>query len=96
MNDAASRCKDASIRTTLDLPDDLHERAKRIARDSSRTLSETVADLIRRGLESRPAPALARSARTGLPVVSIGHVVTTEDVLSLDDDAWPSCSTRTS
>ena len=75
------------MRTTIDLPDDLHERAKRIAHDSSRTLSETVADLIRRGLESRPAAAMQRSTRTGLPVVSIGHVVTTEDVRSLDDEA---------
>jgi predicted transcriptional regulator len=75
------------MRTTIDLPDDLHERARRIARDSSRTLSETVADLIRRGLESRPATAVARSPRTGLPVVAVGHVVTTDDVRSLDDDA---------
>lgn len=75
------------MRTTIDLPDDLHERAKRIAHDSSRTLSETVADLIRRGLESRPGTAMAYSTRTGLPVVSIGHVVTTDDVRSLDDGA---------
>lgn len=75
------------MRTTIDLPEDLHERAKRIARDSSRTLSETVADLIRRGLESRPAAPVTYSTRTGLPILSIGHVVTTEDVRALDDDA---------
>ena len=38
------------MRTTIDLPEDLHELAKRIARDTSRTLSETVVDLVRRGL----------------------------------------------
>ena len=75
------------MRTTIDLPQDLHEKAKRIAHDTSRTLSETVADLIRRGLESRPAAPVECSARTGLPVVSIGRIVTSEDVRSVDDDA---------
>jgi hypothetical protein len=32
------------------------------------------------------SPSAARSPRTGLPVVSIGRVVTSEDVRSLDDD----------
>ena len=76
------------MRTTIDLPDDLHRRAVSIARDTSRTLSETVADLIRRGLAEgagRPVE-LARSDRTGLPVVRLGTVVTTEDVRALDDD----------
>ena len=45
------------MRTTIDLPDDLHKQALAIARDTHRTLSETVADLIRRGLGSRPAAA---------------------------------------
>lgn len=72
---------------TIDLPNDLHEKAKRIARDSSRSLSETVAELIRRGLENRPAAPMTLSRRTGLPVVSIGRVMTTDDVRALDDDA---------
>ena len=38
------------VRTTIDLPDDLHKQAQAIARDTHCTLSETVADLIRRGL----------------------------------------------
>ena len=74
------------MRTTIDLPEDLHQRAKRIAHDTSRTLSETVGDLIRRGLEGRAAAAMERSERTGLPVVAIGRVVTSEDVRALDDD----------
>jgi Arc/MetJ family transcription regulator len=44
------RCYDAIVRTTIDLPDDLHRQAMSIARDTSRTLSETVADLMRRAL----------------------------------------------
>ncbi|CAN5841726.1 antitoxin VapB29 [soil metagenome] len=75
------------MRTTIDLPEDLHEQAKRIARDTSRTLSETVADLVRRGLEgSGAAEATVQSQRTGLPVMSLGRAITTDDVRSLEDD----------
>jgi hypothetical protein len=74
------------MRTTIDLPDDLHKRALAIARDKSRTLSETVADLMRRGLSQGSASELTHSALTGLPVVHLGTVVTTEDVRALDDE----------
>ena len=74
------------MRTTVDLPPDLHAQAVAIARDTHRTLSETVAFLMRRGLsEGRPA-GLTRSATTGLPVVHLGKVITTEDVRALEDD----------
>jgi hypothetical protein len=74
------------VRTTIDLPDDLHRQALSIARDTSKTLSEIVAELMRRGLgQGKPAP-MTRSARTNLPVVTLGNVVTTEDVRSLEDD----------
>ncbi len=75
------------MRTTVDLPDDLHARARAIARDTGRTLSETVADLILRGLEDCHPVDVARSPRTGLPVVSLGSVITSEDVRALEDDA---------
>lgn len=74
------------MRTTIDLPDDLHRQAIAIARDTSRTLSETVADLIRRGLGQGGATEVGRSARTGLPVVHLGTVITTEDVRALEDE----------
>jgi predicted transcriptional regulator len=74
------------MRTTIDIPEDLHRRVMSIARDTSCTLSETVADLLRRGLgEGQPA-TLARSDRTGLPMIHIGRVITTEDVRALEDD----------
>jgi hypothetical protein len=74
------------MRTTIDLPDDLHRRARSIARDTSRSLSATVADLMRRGLgEARPS-APRRSERTGLPVVRLGTTVTSEDLQALEDD----------
>jgi hypothetical protein len=74
------------MRTTIDLPEDLHRRALAIARDTSRTLSETVADLMRRGLQRDPAAELSRSPRTGLPVVRLGTLITSEDVRALEDD----------
>ena len=74
------------MRTTIDLPDDLHKQALAIARDTHRTLSETVADLIRRGLRAGRPAAISRDSRTGLPLVSVGTVVTSEDVRSLEDE----------
>jgi Arc/MetJ family transcription regulator len=74
------------VRTTIDLPDDLHRQAMSIARDTSRTLSETVADLLRRALGQGRPIELTRSERTGLPVVRLGTVITTEDVRALDDE----------
>ncbi len=77
---------DFGMRTTVDLPDDLHRQAQAIARDTHRTLSSTIADLIRRGLASGRADGLGTSTVTGLPVVSVGRIITSEDVRSLDDE----------
>ncbi|MCV7444921.1 antitoxin [Mycobacterium paraense] len=74
------------MRTTIDLPDDLHKQASAIARDTHRTLSETVADLMRRGLGAGSAAAVSKDRRTGLPLVRVGTVVTSEDVRSLEDE----------
>lgn len=74
------------MRTTIDLPDDLHQLAMSIARDTRQTLSETVAALLRRGLGQGGPAQVSRSERTGLPVVRLGTVITTEDVRALDDD----------
>jgi hypothetical protein len=74
------------MRTTVDLPTDLHAQVMAIARDTHRTLSETVAYLMRRGLgDGRPA-GLTHSAVTGLPVVHLARVISTEDVRALEDD----------
>jgi hypothetical protein len=80
------------MRTTIDLPEDLYEVARSLARDTSQSLSATVAELMRRGLyqvgsEGGPPPGtITRSPLTGLPVIHIGRVITTEDVRSLEDD----------
>ncbi len=74
-----------AMRTTIDLPDDLHRQAMSIARDTSRSLSETVADLMRRGL-NQGSPELSRSRTTGLLTVRLGRTITTDDVRALEDD----------
>ena len=76
----------SGMRTTIDLPDELHKQAQAIARDTRRTLSETVADLIRRGLGAGQPAEMSTDPRTGLPVVSVGRVVTSEDVRALEDE----------
>lgn len=74
------------MRTTIDLPEDLHRVAKAIARDEGRTLSETVAMLLRRALGEGSGSQVDRDAATGLPSVRLGQTITSEDVRSLDDE----------
>lgn len=74
------------MRTTVDLPDELHRQVRAIARDTQRSFSETAADLMRRGLSSTEPAEMSRSPLTGLPTVTLGTVITTEDVRSLDDE----------
>ena len=74
------------MRTTIDLPDDLHAQAVAIARDTHQTLSQAVAGLIRRGLSSGRPGEITTSPRTGLPVAHLGKTITSEDVRQLEDD----------
>jgi hypothetical protein len=76
-----------AVRTTIDLPEDLHRLATAIARDAGTSLSETVTRLLRAALTT-PGPVRVRTdEQTGLRVISLGAgVVTSEDVRSLDDD----------
>ncbi len=74
------------MRTTIDLRPELHRKALSLARDSRRTLSETVNDLLAKVLEPAGDSALTTSPVTGLTVVRVGHPVSSEDVRSLEDD----------
>ena len=78
---------ECSVRTTIDLPDDLHKQAQAIARDTHGTLTETVADIVRWGLGAGSTAAVSVGPSTGLPVMSIGTVVTFEDVRAALEDA---------
>ncbi|MFI5779394.1 antitoxin [Nocardia sp. NPDC051570] len=74
------------MRTTIDLPEDLHRQAMAIAHDTHRTFSDTVSDLVRRGLGQNNAATLGWSEKTGLPTITLGKVITSEDVRSLEDE----------
>lgn len=73
------------MRTTIDLPEDIHELARRVARDRGVSLGEAIAALVRQNLGRADGLRVGRSDRTGLPTVSVGRPVTSEDVRSLDD-----------
>jgi len=84
---------DAVMRTTVDLPDDLHRIVSSLAVHTRRSLSLTAVELIRRGLAAA-APtkasheaAIVTSVKTGLPVIRLPRVVTPEDVKALEDEA---------
>jgi hypothetical protein len=82
------------MRTTIDLPDALHQAVVSIAAHSRRSMNQTVADLIRRGLAPRSAPPLdgdplasfRLDERTGLPTIRSPSPVTAEDVQALEDE----------
>ncbi|MGH3545281.1 MAG: hypothetical protein ACRDPW_05090 [Mycobacteriales bacterium] len=75
------------MRTTVDLPDRLHEIAKSIAHDRSQTFSEAVSDLMQRGLGRTEAdPEITRDPLTGWPTMRVGRTITIEDVRRLEDE----------
>lgn len=81
------------MRTTIDLPDDLRHAVMSIAAHSRRSMNQTVAELIRRGLAlpaeaqgAATAKALRLDERTGLPLIRSPRPVTVEDVRALEDD----------
>ena len=75
------------MRTTIDLPEDLHRIAMSLARDTGQTLSQTVAALLRQALQ-RPQPTSGYAdSRTGFPVIKVGGTpITVDDVRALDDE----------
>ena len=75
------------MRTTIDLPEDLHRIATAIARDQGTTLSEAAAQLLRRAIDASGSASVTTSERTGLRVLQLGRPITSEDVRSLDDEA---------
>lgn len=79
------------MRTTLDLPDDLHRIVLSLAAHTRSSLSHTAAQLMRRGLAlpANEGAAMGFSLHqvTGLPVLALPRPITPEDVKALDDDA---------
>lgn len=82
---------DALMRTTIDLPDDLHQLAVALSRDLRQSLSVTVEQLVRRGLDVGQVRADSAEAGIqlldGFPVLLGSRPTTTENVRGLDDEA---------
>lgn len=75
------------MRTTIDLPDDLHRAATLIARDRHQTLSRTVASLLRSALAGEAHDAMIEiDPDCGLPTLRVGRRITAEDVAAVDED----------
>lgn len=82
---------DVMMRTTVDLPENLHRIALGIARHTGRSLSEAVVDLMRRGLEAGTSSSAGKPFEihpaTGLPVARSNRPITADDVKAVEDVA---------
>jgi len=79
---------DAVMRTTIDLPEDVHQAAVLVARDRHQTLSRAVSDLLRSALAGQGgSTAIEIDDETGLPLVRLRRRITAEDVASAQDDS---------
>ena len=82
------------MRTTINLPDDLHRAAQALAHDRHQSLSRTVEELMRRGLRACDSGGAGGQAsngieyRDGFPTLASpsGRVITAEDVRRLEDE----------
>lgn len=71
----------------MELPPEVHARAKRIADERRQSLSATLADLTIRGLASLGEPAkISTDPVSGLPTLTLGHRITAADVAEALDD----------
>jgi hypothetical protein len=69
------------MRTTIDLPEDLHRQAKAIAHERNWSLSQAVAWLMRLGLDGGPRSiVIGRDELTGFPTIDSGRPITAEEV----------------
>jgi metal-responsive CopG/Arc/MetJ family transcriptional regulator len=63
----------ATMKTTVDLPDDLMREVKIRAVRENRKLKEAIADLLRRGLSQQKSERKAVLHRVTLPIVECSH-----------------------
>lgn len=75
------------MRTTVDLSPAVHGRAKELARARNTSLSAMVAELVTLGLARLGEPSVITIDEvSGLPTISIGQTIKSEDVAALIDD----------
>ena len=73
------------MRTTLELPDDLHALARELAHQQNKTLSGVIVEMLRKALGTGDTTS-DTSHETGWPTVSVDRPITIEDIRSLEDD----------
>lgn len=61
------------MKTTLDLPNDLMRAVKIRAAEENRKLTDTVAELLRRGLAQEPGGPATIHRRVQLPLIECAH-----------------------
>lgn len=75
------------MRTTVDLPPAVHQRARELARTRQQSLSAVIADLAARGLASLGEPLeVTTDPRSGLPTITVGSPVTSSQVTEILDE----------
>lgn len=72
------------MQSTIDLPEDPHDDLRRTAHAKRQTLSQTVTELIRRGMAE--TVALVRDDQIGRTVVDLGGPLTAAEVEQMLDD----------
>jgi hypothetical protein len=78
------------MRTTVEIPESLHQIASGLARHTNRSLSQTIVALMEIGLNSSslasPLPIGSSHSETGLPVVRSRRLITEDDVRSVMEE----------
>jgi hypothetical protein len=79
------------MRTTVDLPEEIHRIAMRLAKHGGLTLGQALAELVRRGMDASnqsSAPVFALHPKTRLPVVRSlrTSAIAVDDVLAAQDE----------
>ena len=73
------------MRTTVNLPDDVYEAARSVAKVKDISLGEALADLVRQGLR----PHRETTMRNGLRIIKLppdSPIITLEHTLAIEDD----------
>lgn len=71
-----------SMKTTLDLPDDVMRAVKIRAAEENRRLKDVVADLLRRGLVQKPGQVGEARRHVKLPLVECAHEATPDEEMT--------------
>ncbi|MBL5972496.1 MAG: hypothetical protein D3X82_01645 [Candidatus Leucobacter sulfamidivorax] len=75
------------MRTTVDLPPKVHSRALELSKQRGQSLSATIAELASLGLARLgEATRIETDPISGLPVISVGRALTSEQVADFLDD----------